>query len=485
MIEQILKKNVEQSRLLGAGQSLWDALGRQAKESRIIQWFLQVREIPAISKNSIFTRLIYGILDGCSVLFDRLHLTAFLRGSIFVQPAIWCILAAALAPVLPTMAVLALVMVSFGTLFLRLVCKKERIRYHILTKYVLLYALVYAISTLFSVSFWDSLYGGALSVAFMLFFVVVIHSVNSEKKSNVMLFLMVTVGAVVALYGFYQYANPAQFSGVWVDQDMFSSITFRVYSTLGNPNVLGEYFLLVLPFAASLFLTSKNWQSRVYFLICGCMMLLCLVLTYSRGCYLGFLVSVAAFLVLLDKRFLLLGILGLFALPFVLPETILDRFLSIGNMADSSTSYRVNIWLGTIDMLKDYWFSGIGPGMGAYNKVYPFYAYNSVSAPHSHNLFLQILCDTGICGLLVFAAMIWMFYRIGFQGVSVEKRFGKKLHLIAGISAISGFLVQSLSDYTFYNYRVMLAFWAVLGLTMVFGRRCMRSRTHKKETVRT
>ena len=56
-------------------------------------------------------------------------------------------------------------------------------------------------------------------------------------------------------------------------------------------------------------------------------------------------------------------------LPFVLPETIINRFLSIGNMADSSTSYRVYIWLGTIAMLKDYWFCGIGPGAAAFNQV--------------------------------------------------------------------------------------------------------------------
>lgn len=151
-------------------------------------------------------------------------------------------------------------------------------------------------------------------------------------------------------------------------------------------------------------------------------MLLCLVLTYSRGCYIGIMAAIAVFLVLWDRRFIFLGIIGLLMLPFVLPETIINRFLSIGNMADSSTSYRVYIWLGTIAMLKDYWFCGIGPGAAAFNQVYPLYAYNSISVPHSHNLFLQIMCDTGIVGLVVFLILMIQYYRMTCGALSRETK---------------------------------------------------------------
>ena len=80
---------------------------------------------------------------------------------------------------------------------------------------------------------------------------------------------------------------------------------------------------------------------------------------------------------------------------------------------------------------------------------------------------------------MVFASIIWMFYRIGFRAVSVEKNWREKIHLIAGISAISGFMVQSLTDYTFYNYRVMLLFWAVLGLTAALAHMCMHREEEK------
>lgn len=87
-------------------------------------------------------------------------------------------------------------------------------------------------------------------------------------------------------------------------------------------------------------------------------MCLCMLLTMSRGGWLGLLLAGAVFLVMMDRRFILLGVVGLVALYFILPETMIERFTSIGDLTDGSTSYRLSIWLGTISMLKDYWLCG-------------------------------------------------------------------------------------------------------------------------------
>jgi hypothetical protein len=42
---------------------------------------------------------------------------------------------------------------------------------------------------------------------------------------------------------------------------------------------------------------------------------------------------------------------------------------------------------------------------------------------------------------------------------------------IGFISGMAGFLVQAMTDYSFYNYRVMLIFWVYLALGMVVSRR--------------
>jgi putative inorganic carbon (HCO3(-)) transporter len=336
--------------------------------------------------------------------------------------------------------------------------------------FVLLYAAVYLYATFTSVSLSGSLFPGLLTAAFVLFYFVTVSCGWNAVQLRRLAMGMAAVGILVSGYGFYQLLFPAQFRSVWTDTDMFSTITFRVYSTLENPNVLGEYFLLVIPFAAALLLTADSWKKRALWLpVCG-VLAVCLVVTYSRGCYLGLLFAAAVFLVLLDRRFLILGIIAVVLSPLYLPESVLTRFTSIGNMADSSTSFRVYIWMGTLAMLKDYWFCGVGPGTEAFNLVYPNYAYSAIEAPHSHNLYLQILCDTGVVGLGLFLGLMVCFYRMMFTAIRREGDRTSRIFQIAGVSAVSGFLLQSMTDYTFYNYRVMFLFWAVLGLCTAFCR---------------
>lgn len=62
----------------------------------------------------------------------------------------------------------------------------------------------------------------------------------------------------------------------------------------------------------------------------------------------------------------------------------------------------------------------VGPGVTAFNMVYPAYSYNSVAAPHAHNLFLQLMCDSRICGLLVFLVILFLFFGLTCGALSRE-----------------------------------------------------------------
>lgn len=445
--------------------SAW--LSRQWTQSAVIGWFTgQTADSPGA-----ISGLLERLSGGLARLSARLRLERLLRGSVFLHPLLFIAGAVLLAPLFPTMASLALAAASFFSLALSFAVNKSLPRRASpLDKYVLLYAAVYLFATLTSTSLSGSLYPGLLTALFVLFFLAITASGMGEKQLRLLLAGMLLVGVAVSCYGFYQRLNPSLFQSVWTDEDMFSSITFRVYSTLENPNVLGEYFLLLIPLGAAMTLTAEG---RIKRLLCGlacAVMTICLILTYSRGCYLGLLFAAAVFLVLLDQRFLILGVIAVALSPLYLPQSVLERFTSIGNMSDTSTSYRVYIWLGTLAMLKDYWFSGVGPGAAAFNSVYPEYAYNAVTAPHSHNLYLQILCDAGICGFLVFALLLVSYYRMMFTALRKETDRKGKIFQIAAVSAVSGFLVQSMTDYTFYNYRVLLLFWVVLGLSVLFTR---------------
>ena len=459
---------IENSKIYGFLSKIGRFLLKIIDGSLLAGIFLSPNENVAETRGSIFFK-IYRLLRGIGwKIFRALRLNKLLEGSIFKMVFLWASLTVILAPIAPTMIIILLSLAGFGSLVLYLLCTpRAELKYYPLNKYVYVFAAVYFISIFTSVDVKGSLYGGCLTVLFIMFYMVMTNCIKKKIQFKALVFVISAVGILVSLYGFYQYMNQSKFGGVWVDTDMFQSISFRVYSTLGNPNVLGEYFLLVIPTAVAGFFVSRNNISRLFYVAAVGAMMICLVITYSRGCYIGIMVAAAVFLVLLDRRFILLGIVGLLIMPFVLPETIINRFMSIGNMNDSSTSYRFYIYMGTINMLKDYWLCGIGPGQSAYNKVYPYYGYNGISAPHSHNTFLQVMCDTGIAGIIVFIAVIYQFFKLLFRAYIDTDDKETKIYTIAFMASISGFLVQSLFDYTFYNYRVMIFFWIYIALGAV------------------
>ena len=45
-----------------------------------------------------------------------------------------------------------------------------------------------------------------------------------------------------------------------------SSIEFRVPSTLDNPNMLGQYLILMVPVGAAKLLSARDWPRRLLYL---------------------------------------------------------------------------------------------------------------------------------------------------------------------------------------------------------------------------
>ena len=467
-MQRILKASYVYRALASIGA--W--FGVQWRKSLIIGRFLSPKWVERGSRGSIFYRVWFFFHKALCDVLEKLCLVKLLRGSILTRPYIWSFTALVLAPILPTMAVLALMLICIVSVVLTFGCDRNRkLAYSPINKFTLLFAFVYIAATFTSVSVSGSLLGGALTSLFVLFTLVIQNSVTTKRQLDALVYAFVISGAFVSAYGVFQYLTGATGASAWIDETMFSGIGVRVYSTLGNPNVLSEYLLLVIPFAGACILLAKKAIMKIFYAGCLGAMVLCMLLTFARGGWLGLIVAAAVFLVMLDRRFIIAGIVALVVLYFALPDVILNRFLSIGDVGDSSTSYRVSIWLGTIAMLKDFWFTGIGPGTAAFNKIYPLYSYNTAVAQHSHNLYLQIMCDSGICGIVIFLALLFSYVRNLCCAVSREKDKRSKVLQIASVSSLLGFLIQSATDHSFYNYRVTLVFWAVLGLGALAARR--------------
>ena len=307
-----------------------------------------------------------------------------------------------------------------------------------------------------------------LECLFFMSFFLVRMLIDNRARLKAALFTFCTSGLFAGLYGLYQFLS-GQVDTTWTDTELFGTLTLRVYATFENPNVYGEYLLLVIPVCIAMIFISKRILPRFYYLGVSCLLLVNLALTYSRGCYLALLLSALVVIWFGARKLLSFGVVGLVALPFVLPDNIIARFTSISNLADTSTSYRLNIWRGTMNMLKDFWPLGIGLGIDNFQHIYPLYG--GVYAPHAHSLYFQVLSEMGIGGLILLICLcgsilvsLYLAFRRSKKNMARKDKWFA-LFLLGGILA---FLIQGVFDYAWYNYRVLLLFFIVLGIGSAF-----------------
>jgi len=268
----------------------------------------------------------------------------------------------------------------------------------------------------------------------------------------------------------------------WLDVSMLTIIPGRAVSFFGNPNVLAEFLILGLPFAVAAMALSRPGDRRFGYLLLMLLSLGCLVVTWSRGGWIAAIVALLLLFLLTSRAVIAKLFCGFLLLPAflaILPDSIMIRFLSAFRGADSSLSYRFGIWSGVDGLLSDCFAGGIGVGETAFRRVYPLYSLSAIeAAPHTHNLYTQIAVSVGFTGLAVFLAFLVIFLRhyVSYTVTGQQDDPRLRLTAAAGFSGIVGFLVMGMADYVWYNSRIFLLFWMILGLTSAAIRTGARER---------
>ena len=240
----------------------------------------------------------------------------------------------------------------------------------------------------------------------------------------------------------------------WVDASRFGDIGGRVTSLFSNPNILAVYLLLYFPFPLWASLLSQNTvRLRIFYAITATLAAVCILLTWSRGAWLGLLLECFLFLLLHSRKsrlVLAFSPLALLAFP-LLPSNFKGRFSSIGDLGESSVRYRLHTWQGTCTMLAHHPV-GIGVGEWAWRIIYPPHAVSGTKAVmHAHNIFLQVATELGIVGIAIFLLLVFLSLRRAASGKS-----------FAVLSAASGVLVMGMFDHLWYYPGMLLPFWSML-----------------------
>ena len=314
---------------------------------------------------------------------------------------------------------------------------------------------------------------GSLSWRFFVFhaiaFLITVLTVSSvQKVEQLQLMLVVALCGltVSALYGCYQGYIGVEVVPSQQDLILNAGMPGRVYSFFDNPNNFGEILIMLMPFLLALFLNAKGWRGRVLALVSLAVCVVAIGLTYFRTGWIAMVLVMAVFLVLLNWRFLpLFIVVGLLALPF-LPDSIMNRILTIGNMKDSSLRYRFAIYGNTTYLLEDYGLRGVGLGTDVMRQVFKVYPtmYDGNYPIHTHNNYLQMWGELGFFGALTYVAMVLHQLKTGVKTFySCTDRRIKNI-LAAAVGAFFGISVISVAEYTWFYPRNMFVYFFLFGV---------------------
>ena len=422
------------------------------------------------TKSLVVVMILGAMLGVTATIFPLKLLLVVFAGAFAVVLILWnyefgVFIAAGFTGLLSTTAMLLLMGItifSFGCRWI--VGKLPKYKATPIDALVVLFFMVLCYSTLTSYFFRDSINVLVVHTIMLVFYFVLTRTINSRYKLYLLVVLLVISGSLTSLYGVYQYFGGAATTAAWVDTAMFGDIQSRSGSTFSNPNILGEYLIMMIPLALSLLWYRKKFIYKGIFAAMLGLMGICMLLTFSRGAWLGLIVALVGFSVVRDKRLFALFVVGLFIMPFVLPPSIINRFTSIGNLSDTSSSYRMSILLGSLRMVQDYWISGIGLGSQAFKAIYPKYSLAAAYAHHSHNIYIQVILEMGVAGAFVFMLIVLVFIRATLAHQSKTKDVFLSAVMLAACAGIIGYLVQGLVENIWFNYRVLQTFWVVLAV---------------------
>ena len=342
-----------------------------------------------------------------------------------------------------------------------------------LDKPILALLILSILSSVFSLHHRTSIWSTILLLNYLTIFYLTIHLTRTRAQFRGLLYLIIGVATFLSVFGLFKKFGVNPFPW-WDYGDLKYSPDF-LSSTYGNHNHLAGYLEMAIPLILGLFLIGYK-PGIVFFLVyLSFLLLTALVLTLSRGGWIGSLLGLSFMsMALLTSRhfkrkgFLMSMIGGSVALALiVLASTpVVERVRTVVEKEEeSSFSSRVVAWGGVVEMIGDYPLLGTGPGTFA--TVFTKYQPAGLSRHYTmaHNDYLHFTSEVGLPLIAVFSWMVIAFYKRGFYKLKNPSRLGRGITLGA-MSGITAILFHSISDFNLHIPANALLFTVLVAIVV-------------------
>ena len=384
-------------------------------------------------------------------------------------------------PVTDIMLILRFVM--FAGIWLRFVRSRRSIPEWLwgtkLKKAVLLFAVITIASLLFSNlrTNLESYRAFRRLFGYLLVFYAMLGWLNGKDRLRNVVQASLFSLIVVALFGFAQFLS-GEYTDFYMRLYPFQEGAMepwagRITSFLYHYNSLAGYLNLVLPFGLGAMIAARDNGLKATGFLALSLGAAALSLTGSRGGMLAAIgVLVLAAWKLVPRRVNFFWILAavVVAVGVVLllhqgatsaqGDTAIERLQGVDDFTQLS---RFALWGAAVLMFRSNMLIGAGYGnfRYLYNDYIPAIPGGQLDA---HNLYLQLLAETGLIGFLAFFLMLNGFFRRGY----VLARVNDPVYQMVGIGvcgAIIAFLIHGLADFLFIvSPQFGAMFWTVLAL---------------------
>ncbi|CAG0934597.1 hypothetical protein TFLX_03571 [Thermoflexales bacterium] len=249
------------------------------------------------------------------------------------------------------------------------------------------------------------------------------------------------------------------------------SLPQRATGTAIDPNALGGLLIMMITLAIPQLFTTRPVLRRGWLIVGLGLMALALLLSFSRGSFLGVGVALGVVGVVRYRKLLAIMVLAL-ALVLLLPQTqgyvthFFDGLQVLGNAegGDLSTQMRMGEYSDALILIQRYPILGVGftgtPDIDTYLKV--------------ANLYLMIASEMGLVGLATFLMVMATLFISAWR---VRKRISTQPDLEPiwwGFhTALFGALIGGVFDHYFFNldfHHSVTLFWLYVGLAAVSTR---------------